>query len=186
MQISQKFVPEGSIDHKSALIHIINLVPLRWQVTSCTNYHPVHCCIQVPNYGPQWFNTLRPRQDGCHFADAIFRCIFFNENCCILIKLFRRIYASLGLNELKRHSLEILFLLREKDDCKSDSTWLIESNGAYILKLAPYHNADNKSAADDLMPSSKVHRLCTKLSFIQSINKGSMSGLVQDCCIYTV
>ena len=33
-----------------------------------------------------FFNTLRPRQDGRHFADDIFTCIFFNENCCILIK----------------------------------------------------------------------------------------------------
>ena len=32
------------------------------------------------------FNTLRPRQDGHNFADDIFTCIFFNENCCILIK----------------------------------------------------------------------------------------------------
>ena len=32
------------------------------------------------------FNTLRPRQDGRHFADDIFTCNFFNENCCILIK----------------------------------------------------------------------------------------------------
>ena len=32
------------------------------------------------------FNTLRPRQDGRHFADDIFKCIFSNENCCILIK----------------------------------------------------------------------------------------------------
>ena len=31
-------------------------------------------------------NTLRPKQDGHHFADDIFMCIFFNENCCILIK----------------------------------------------------------------------------------------------------
>ena len=31
-------------------------------------------------------NTLRPRQDGRHFADDIFTCIFFIENCCILIK----------------------------------------------------------------------------------------------------
>ena len=30
-------------------------------------------------------NTLRPRQDGRHFADDIFTCIFVNENCCILI-----------------------------------------------------------------------------------------------------
>ena len=26
------------------------------------------------------FNTLRPRQDGCHFPDDIFKCIFLNEN----------------------------------------------------------------------------------------------------------
>ena len=32
------------------------------------------------------FNTLRPRQDGRHFADDIFTCIFFNGNCCILMK----------------------------------------------------------------------------------------------------
>ena len=31
-------------------------------------------------------NTLRPGQDGRHFADAIFTCIFINKNCCILIK----------------------------------------------------------------------------------------------------
>ena len=32
-----------------------------------------------------YINTLRPKQDGRHFADAIFTCNFFNENCCILI-----------------------------------------------------------------------------------------------------
>ena len=35
--------------------------------------------LALPDY-----NTLRPRQDGPHFADNIFTCIFFNENCCIL------------------------------------------------------------------------------------------------------
>ena len=25
-------------------------------------------------------NTLRPRQDGRHFPDDIFKCIFLNEN----------------------------------------------------------------------------------------------------------
>ena len=32
-------------------------------------------------------NTLRPRQDRRHLADGIFTRIFFNENCCLLIKL---------------------------------------------------------------------------------------------------
>ena len=32
-------------------------------------------------------NTLRPRRNGRNFADDIFKRIFVNENCCILIKI---------------------------------------------------------------------------------------------------
>ena len=32
-------------------------------------------------------NTLRPRQDGRHFPDDIFKCIFFNENVNTSIKI---------------------------------------------------------------------------------------------------
>ena len=39
-------------------------------------------------------NTLRLRQDGHHFADNIFTCIFFNENCCILIKILLKCVCS--------------------------------------------------------------------------------------------
>ena len=58
-------------------------------------------------------NTLRLRRNGQHFADDTFKRIFFNENVWILIKIsltfdlnqwwlvYWRIYASLGLNELK-------------------------------------------------------------------------------------
>ena len=35
---------------------------------------------------PQCVNTLRPRQNGYHFADNIFKRIFFNENVLISIK----------------------------------------------------------------------------------------------------
>ena len=31
-----------------------------------------------------YINTLRPRQDGCHFPDDILKCIFCNENAWIL------------------------------------------------------------------------------------------------------
>ena len=33
------------------------------------------------------FNTLGPRQNGRHFADDIFKCIFLNENVLISIKI---------------------------------------------------------------------------------------------------
>ena len=32
-------------------------------------------------------NTLRPRQNGRHFADDIFKCIFLNENVSIVVKI---------------------------------------------------------------------------------------------------
>ena len=34
-----------------------------------------------------FLNTLRPRQNGRHFADDIFKCIFLNENIWIPIKI---------------------------------------------------------------------------------------------------
>ena len=33
------------------------------------------------------FNTLRQRQNGRHFADEIFKCIFLNENVWISLKI---------------------------------------------------------------------------------------------------
>ena len=73
-----------------------------------------------------WINTLRPRQNGRHFADDLFKCIFLNETAWISLEIslkfvpkvqinnipatrhylnqwwlvYWRIYASLGLNEL--------------------------------------------------------------------------------------
>ena len=35
---------------------------------------------------PQWVNTLRQEQNGCHFADNIFKCILLNENFYILFE----------------------------------------------------------------------------------------------------
>ena len=36
------------------------------------------------------FNTLRPKQNGRHFPDDIFKCIFFNENVWISLKISLR------------------------------------------------------------------------------------------------
>ena len=38
-------------------------------------------------FRPQWVNTLRPRQNGRHFPDDIFKRIFLNENVWILINI---------------------------------------------------------------------------------------------------
>ena len=53
------------------------------------------------------FNTLRPRQNGCHFTDNIFKCIFFNENFWILNEISLK-YVPYGLID----NLEALVQIR--------------------------------------------------------------------------
>ena len=42
-------------------------------------------------------NSSPPGQNGRHFADNIFRCIFVNEKICILIKISLRLFLSVQL-----------------------------------------------------------------------------------------
>ena len=119
--------------------------------------HKIYCKMglmvflsaEIRYYKKQWgggaLNTLRPRQNGRHFPDDIFKWIFLNQNVWISINIllkflprglqltifqhwfrkwlgadqatshylnqwwldYRRIYASVGLNELK-HPLALL------------------------------------------------------------------------------
>ena len=43
-------------------------------------------------------NTLRPRQNGRHFTDDIFKCIFLNENAWITLKISLKLVSKVGIN----------------------------------------------------------------------------------------
>ena len=45
-------------------------------------------------------NTLRPKQNGCHFADDVFKCIFLNENVWILFKISLNIVPKGPINNI--------------------------------------------------------------------------------------
>ena len=45
-------------------------------------------------------NTLRPTQNGRHFSDDIFKCIFFNENVSIVIKISRKFVPNVLVNHI--------------------------------------------------------------------------------------
>ena len=49
---------------------------------------------------PQEVNTLRPRQNGCHFADNIFKCIFLNENVRISLKISLGFVRKVWINNI--------------------------------------------------------------------------------------
>ena len=46
------------------------------------------------------FNTLRPRQNGRHFADDIFECIFLNENVWIPVKISLKFIPKGPINNI--------------------------------------------------------------------------------------
>ena len=47
-----------------------------------------------------FINTLRPRQNGCHFADDSFKCIFLNENALISIRISLRFVPKGSINNI--------------------------------------------------------------------------------------
>ena len=84
-KISLKFVPKGPISNIPALVQIMT-----WRRSGDKLFSEpmmvsllTHICVTRP----QWVNTLRPRQNGRHFADNIFKYIFLNENVWIPIKI---------------------------------------------------------------------------------------------------
>ena len=45
-------------------------------------------------------NILRPRQNGRHFPDDIFKCIFLNENAWIVIKISLKFVPKGPINDI--------------------------------------------------------------------------------------
>ena len=69
-------------------------------------------------------NTLRPEQDGRHFTDDIFTCIFFNENGCILIK-FSLKYVRKGSIDNNPALVQIMAWRRSGDKPLSEPMMII-------------------------------------------------------------
>ena len=68
---------------------VLNRIHLKYvckcPINKTTKIYPGHrFCRQTASYN---LNTLRPRQDGRHFADDTFKLIFLNENVRISIKI---------------------------------------------------------------------------------------------------
>ena len=58
------------------------------------------CTWLRKKFSCHYFNTLRPRQDGRHFADDIFKCIFLNENVWIPIKISLKFVPKGPINNI--------------------------------------------------------------------------------------
>ena len=60
-----------------------------------------YCYLTVMWYIPySCLNTLRPRQNCCHFADNTLKCIFLNENVRISIKILLKFVPKDPINNI--------------------------------------------------------------------------------------
>ena len=69
---------------------IIHDVQVAWLITEVTPSHYVGLTL----------NTLRPRQSWRHFADAIFKCLFLNENIWISLNISLKFVPTVGINNM--------------------------------------------------------------------------------------
>ena len=68
-----------------------------WHVKPFHIYHifNIPACNDISSL---YINTLRPRQNGCHFADDKFKCIFLNENVWIPIEISLKFVPKGSIN----------------------------------------------------------------------------------------
>ena len=90
------FVQENSNENIKAKYHC----HLDRETTGDTHTEPViqEAFLSWRAYGV--FNTLRPRQNGRHFADDIFKCIFLNENVWIPTKISLKFFPKGPINNI--------------------------------------------------------------------------------------
>ena len=70
----------------------------RWQAITRTNHNDLFSDFMTPI--GQWVNTLRLGQNGRHFADDTFKCIFLNENVWIPIKISLKFVPKGPINNI--------------------------------------------------------------------------------------
>ena len=73
---------------------VIKVLP----IVCCKNV--ISCAIVLMVFIMAIVNTLRPRQDGRHFADDIFKRIFLNENVWIPIKISLKFVPKSPINNI--------------------------------------------------------------------------------------
>ena len=83
------------VQHTTITSHSIDTTNIRYrQYFEPIKHHSLHIEREP------MFSTLRPRQNGRHFADNAFNCIFMNENVRILIEFSLKFVPEYPINNI--------------------------------------------------------------------------------------
>ena len=90
---------------------------------------------------PYGIKTLRLGQNGCHFADDIFRCNFLNENACISIDISLNFVPGGQINNIPA-LVPIMAWRRPEDKPLSEPTRRVNGNAdiGMLIKARQFLN----------------------------------------------
>ena len=91
----------------------------------------IQCYIIVCHH--PFINTLRPRQNGRHFADDILKCIFLNGNVWILIKISLKFVPKGPINNIPT-LVQIMAWCRPGDKPLSESMMVSLLTHIYVTR----------------------------------------------------
>ena len=102
--------PAGLLAESKHLIHNpeqtqhLKALPITWLYYHSTV--PFIMMMMGPGINHSWgtINTLRPRQNACHFADGIFKCILLNEKVWISFKTSQKFVSKVRINNIPAYS----------------------------------------------------------------------------------
>ena len=123
-------------------------------------------------------NTLRPRQNGRHFADDIFKCICLNENARISLKISLKFVPKVRINDIPA-LVQIMAWLRPGDKPLSEP--MMGNSLTHICVTRPqwvYHSPEARMG--QLAGPASVEVMCI---FIRSPEErvGHMDGRMWIC-----
>ena len=92
-------------------IFVVDMCLLKPCTCVSSIFHPFIRCLRE---SPAQFNTLTLRENGRHFPDDVFRCIFLNENCYIAIQISLKFVSAGPINNMP--PLVLIMAWHQTDD----------------------------------------------------------------------
>ena len=123
-------------DDLSTSLH--NFLLPRWVERSALLIRSIDC----PCASAAAFNTLRPRRNGHHFTDYIFKCIFLNENVWISLKISLKFVLKVRINNIPA-----------------------------LVRIMAWHRPGDKPLSEPMMVSSLMHICVTLPPWVKNLGQ---------------
>ena len=98
-------------------------------VDTYNNSYPMNACLSLSSS-----NSLRPRQNGLRFTYDNFKCIFFNENVIIAIKISLKFLSKGPIHNIS--ALDQIMAWQRIGDKPSSEPMMTQFNDAYMCHSA--------------------------------------------------